>query len=90
VPTLSRKAADRVSQLLVCVCPRDAFLFKQEAGAVVGRVLNEMRVKLLFSWLEVRQFMTDPNNYEIEPSGPNSLRGALLGGRGGRYLPSAK
>jgi len=39
---------------------------------------------------EVRQFMTDPNNYEIEPSGPNSLRGALLGGRGGRYLPSAK
>jgi len=39
---------------------------------------------------EVQKFMTDPDNYEIEPSGPNSLRGALLGGRGGRYLPSAK
>jgi hypothetical protein len=39
---------------------------------------------------EVQKFMTDPDNYEIEPSGPNALRGALLGGRGGRYLPSAK
>jgi hypothetical protein len=39
---------------------------------------------------EVQKFMTDPDNYEIEPSGPNSLRGALLGGRGGHYLPSAK
>jgi hypothetical protein len=39
---------------------------------------------------EVQKFMTDPDNYEIEPSGPNSRRGALLGGRGGRYLPSAK
>jgi hypothetical protein len=35
---------------------------------------------------EVQQFMTDPSNYEIEPSGPNSLRGALLGGRGARYM----
>jgi hypothetical protein len=40
--------------------------------------------------LEVQKFMADPGNYEIEPSGPNSLRGALLGGRGARYLPSAK
>lgn len=39
---------------------------------------------------EVQKFMTDPDNYEIEPSGPNSLRGALLGGRGARHLPSAK
>ncbi|MFC7547743.1 hypothetical protein [Plantactinospora sp. GCM10030261] len=39
---------------------------------------------------QVQAFMTDPDNYEIEPSGPNSLRGALLGARGGRYLPSAK
>jgi filamentous hemagglutinin len=39
---------------------------------------------------EVQTFMTDPNNYEIEPSGPNSRRGAQLGGRGGRYLPPAK
>ena len=38
---------------------------------------------------EVQQFMTDPNNYEIEPSGPNRLRGALLSARV-RYLPSAK
>jgi len=39
---------------------------------------------------EVQKFMTDPDNYEIEPSDPNSLRGALLGARGGNYLPSAK
>lgn len=39
---------------------------------------------------EVQQFMTDPGNYEIEPGGPNSLRGATLGGRGGRYLSSAR
>jgi hypothetical protein len=38
---------------------------------------------------EVEKFMTDADNYEIEPSGPNSLRGALLGGRQ-RYLDSAK
>lgn len=39
---------------------------------------------------EVQKFMDDPDNYEIEPSGPNRLRGALLGGRGGTYLPSTK
>ncbi|MGW6931973.1 phage tail protein [Lentzea sp. NPDC054927] len=39
---------------------------------------------------EARRFMEDPDNYEIEPSGPNSLRGALLGGSGVRYLPSTK
>ena len=26
-------SSDRVSQLLICVCPGDAFLFEQEAGA---------------------------------------------------------
>ncbi|MDT7786953.1 MAG: hypothetical protein QOF58_5372, partial [Pseudonocardiales bacterium] len=36
---------------------------------------------------EVRQFMEDPDNYEIEPSRPNSLRGALLGTK---YMPSTK
>ena len=39
---------------------------------------------------EVQAFMTDPANYEIEPGGPNSLRGAQLGGRGGRYQLSTK
>jgi hypothetical protein len=51
-------SSDRVSQLLICVCPGDAFLFEQEAGAVVGCVLNEMRVKLLFRRFKVRQLMT--------------------------------
>jgi hypothetical protein len=39
---------------------------------------------------EAQKFMEDPDNYELEPSGPNSLRGALLGGSGVRYLPSTK
>jgi hypothetical protein len=38
---------------------------------------------------EVEKFMTDPDNYVIEPAGPNSLRGALLGGRQ-QYLDSVK
>jgi hypothetical protein len=38
---------------------------------------------------EVEDFMTDPINYEIEPAGPNSLRGARLGARQ-QYLDSAK
>ena len=33
--------------------------------------------------------MTDPINYEIEPAGPNSLRGSQLGKRQ-QYLDSAK
>jgi hypothetical protein len=40
------------------VCPGDAFLFEQEAGAVFGCMLNEMLVKLLFKRFEIRQFMT--------------------------------
>jgi hypothetical protein len=36
---------------------------------------------------EVQKFMTDPGNYEIEPSGPNSRRGSRLEQE---YLPSAK
>jgi HNH/ENDO VII superfamily nuclease with conserved GHE residues len=39
---------------------------------------------------EVQLFMEDPDNYELEPSDVNRLRGGLLGGRGGRYLPSAR
>ena len=38
---------------------------------------------------EVEDFMTDPINYEIEPAGPNSLRGSQLGKRQ-QYLDSAK
>jgi hypothetical protein len=36
---------------------------------------------------EVQKFMTDPDNYEIEPAGPNSLRGAMLDQE---YMTSAK
>jgi hypothetical protein len=39
---------------------------------------------------EVAQFMMDPDNYEIEPSAPNSLRGAKLSGRGVEYLDAMK
>ena len=36
---------------------------------------------------QVLAFMADPNNYELEPSGPNQQRGAQLSGSGVRYLP---
>ncbi|WP_310497640.1 hypothetical protein, partial [Sandarakinorhabdus sp.] len=36
---------------------------------------------------QVLQFMNDPNNYELEPSKPNQLRGAQLSASGVRYLP---
>ena len=51
-------SSNRVSQLPICVCPGDAFLFEREAGAVFGCMLNEMLVKLLFKRFEIRQFMT--------------------------------
>jgi hypothetical protein len=35
----------------------------------------------------VLQFMTDPDNYEFEPSGPNQARGRAMSARGVRYLP---
>ncbi len=35
----------------------------------------------------VLAFMTAERNYELEPSGPNQLRGAQLAARGIRYLP---
>lgn len=35
----------------------------------------------------VCSFMTNPINYEFEPSGPNQARGAALAARGIRYLP---
>jgi hypothetical protein len=36
---------------------------------------------------EVLRFMNDPNNYELEPSGPNRARGAALGASGIIYRP---
>jgi hypothetical protein len=35
----------------------------------------------------VISFMNDPDNYELEPSGPNQARGTALAARGVRYLP---
>jgi hypothetical protein len=39
---------------------------------------------------EVQKFMTDPNNYEIEPAIPNRLRGSALASRQVNYLPSTQ
>jgi hypothetical protein len=36
---------------------------------------------------EVLRFMNDPDNYELEPSGPNRAKGAALGGSGVTYRP---
>jgi hypothetical protein len=36
---------------------------------------------------EVLRFMSDPDNYELEPSGPNRARGAALGAGGVTYRP---
>ena len=36
---------------------------------------------------QILQFMVNPDNYELEPSGPNQARGAQLAGQGIRYLP---
>lgn len=35
----------------------------------------------------VRAFMEDPDNYELEPAGPNLARGGALSGPGTRYRP---
>lgn len=38
----------------------------------------------------VQAFMWDPNNYELEPSGPNRSRGGSLSGKQTRYRPPVR
>jgi hypothetical protein len=38
----------------------------------------------------VRAFMEDPDNYELEPAGPNLARGGALSGPGTRYRPPVR